>query len=46
MVISPRLLQHILSYFRGSLPLDMLSNLIMQIQDMTHKHKEYIQVIK
>lgn len=46
MLMSPCLLQHNLGYFRGSLPLDMLSNLIMQIQDMTHKQKEYIQVIK
>lgn len=46
MVMSPCLLQQNLAHFRVSLPLDMLSNLIMQIQYMTHQQKKYIQVIK
>lgn len=38
--MSPCLFQHNLDYFRDSLPLDMLSNLIMQIHYVTHKQKK------
>lgn len=44
--MSPCLLQHNLGYFRDSLPLDMLSNLIMQIQYVTHKQKKKKYIFK